>query len=350
MLCGLLFLSFSCNKETAERKPWTKVRTVAGLSDKFGEPFGVAVKTDEVYVSDGEKNTIFKAAKDGKLTVLTDKLDTPSQIAFDKNGDLIVADTGSHTIKKVKPNGEIELVAGIENTQGFQDGNAKAALFNAPIGVAIAEEKIYVADTYNDRIRVIENGTVSTLAGGKQGFGEGVGNSAQFDTPCGLAISKDGRILVADSGNRRVRVVETNGATWTLTGNGNEDWKDGKLSDAVFVRPTAITISDSGAIFVTDGNAIRSIGARSFPLVETVSNDWRGFADGELLRAKFNRPSGLAFDSSGNLFVADSENQVLRVYSSEEFGKEITAEDKQNLRFKPEEFRKAAPPRWTYDP
>lgn len=345
-----IFIGFSCREKTVERKPFSKVTTFAGLSDKFGEPFGVAVKGGEIYVSDGEKGAIFRVAKDGKLTILTDKLDTPSQIAFDQNGDLIVADAGSHTIKKVKPNGEIELVAGSENRQGFQDGNAKTALFNAPIGVAVFENKIFVADTYNDRIRVIENGTVSTLAGDKQGYGEGIGNSAQFDTPNGLAVWKDGRILVADTGNRRIRVVETNGATWTLTGNGNEDWKDGKLENAVFVRPTAITIADSGAVFVTDGNAIRSIGARSFPLVETISNDWRGFSDGELLRAKFNRPSGLAFDTDGNLFVADSENQVLRVFSGAELGKEITFEDKQNLRFKPEEFRKSAEPRWTYDP
>lgn len=350
IIFSFIFGAISCREKTVERKPFSKVTTFAGLNDKFGEPFGVAVKGDEIYVSDGEKSTIFRVAKDGKLSVLTDKLDTPSQIAFDKNGDLIVADAGSHTVKKVKPNGEIELVAGSENRQGFQDGNAKTALFNAPIGVAVSEDKIFVADTYNDRIRVIENGAVSTLAGEKQGYGEGIGSSAQFDTPNGLAVWTDGRILVADTGNRRVRVIETNGATWTLTGNGNEDWKDGKLENAVFVRPTALTVSDSGAVFVTDGNAIRSIGARSFPLVETISNDWRGFSDGELLRAKFNRPSGLAFDASGNLFVADSENQVLRVFSGEEIGKEITFEDKQNLRFKPEEFRKSAEPRWTYDP
>lgn len=350
ILFCLTVFSFSCREQVAERKPWAKVRTLAGLTDKFGEPFGVAVHNGVIHVSDGEKNSIFKVAKDGKLSVLTDKLDTPSQFAFDKNGDLIVADTGSHTVKKVKANGEIELIAGLENQQGFQNGNAKTALFNAPIGIAVAENKIYVADTYNDRIRVIENGTVTTLAGGKQGFGEGIGASAQFDTPSGLAVWTDGRILVADSGNRRIRVIETNGATWTLTGNGNEDWKDGKLADAVFVRPTAIAVSDSGAVFVTDGNAIRSIGARSFPLVETISNDWRGFADGEFLHAKFNRPSGLAFDKNGNLFVTDSENQVLRIYSGEELGTEITFEEKQNLRFKPEEFRKSADPRWTYDP
>lgn len=345
------FFSFiSCRENRVERKPLSKVKTFAGLSEKFGEPFGIAVKGDEIFVSDGDKGTIFQLNKAGQMTVLTDKLDTPSQITFDKNGDLIVADAGSHTIKKIKQNGEIELIAGTENKKGFQDGEAKSALFNAPIGIAVAENKVFVADTYNDKIRVIENGQVSTLAGSKQGFTDGIGNSAQFDTPNSLAVWKDGKILVADTGNRRIRVIESSGATWTLTGNQNSNLKDGKLSEAEFVQPTALTISDSGAIFVADGNAIRAIGARSFPIVETVSNDRRGFADGNLPASQFNRPSGLAFDSSGNLFVSDSENQVLRVFTGIEIGKEITEDERKSLRFKAEEFRKISAPRWTYDP
>ncbi len=348
-LC-LLSLLVACRKSVEERKPFTKVKTFAGLGEKFGEPFGIAIKSGEIYVSDGEQGKIWRIGKSGEMQIFTDKLDTPSQIAFDKNGDLLVADSGTHTIKKIKVSGEIEIVAGTENKQGFADGAANSALFNAPIGVAVAENKIFVADTYNDKIRVIENGQVSTFAGSSQGFAEGIGGSVQFDTPNGLAISNDGRILVADTGNRRIRVVEQSGATWTLSGNGTSNWKDGKLSEAEFVQPTALTVSDSGAIFVTDGNAIRAIGARSFPIVETISNDRRGFADGDLRASRFNRPSGLAFDERGNLFVADSENQTVRVFTGEEIGKEITADERKNLRLTPEQFRKISPPRWTYDP
>jgi sugar lactone lactonase YvrE len=348
-ICVFAFLS-ACHKSVEVRKPFTKVKTFAGLTEKFGEPFGVAVKLGEIYVSDGEQGKIWRIGKDGAMQVFTDKLDTPSQIAFDKNGDLIVADSGNHTIKKIKPTGEIELVAGTENREGFADGAANSALFNAPIGVAVHENKIFVADTYNDKIRVIENGQVSTFAGGSQGYGEGIGGSAQFDTPCGLAISKAGRILVADTENRRIRVIEQNGVTWTLSGNGNSNWKDGKLSEAEFVQPVALTVSNSGAIFVTDGNSIRAIGARSFPIVETISNDRRGFADGDLRTSRFNRPSGLAFDERGNLFVADSENQSVRVFTGEEIGKEITEDKRKSLRLTPEEFRKISAPRWTYDP
>ena len=80
-----------------------------------------------------KKGLIWKIDKDGKPEIFTDKLDTPSQIVFDKQGDLIVADSGTHTIKKVFTNGDVELIAGIENQFGGQDGDSKSATFNAPM-------------------------------------------------------------------------------------------------------------------------------------------------------------------------------------------------------------------------
>ena len=344
------FLNSCAPNNEPERKPWTKVKTLAGFNREFGESFGVAVKSDEVYVSDGESGKIFRVFKDGRAEVFTDRLDTPSQIAFDKNGDLIVADSGTHTIKKIKSSGEIEPVAGIENQPGFADGSTGQALFNAPIGIAVAEDKIYVADTYNDKIRLIENGQVSTVAGSEKGFAEGIGNQAKFDTPNGLAVWADGRVLVTDTGNYRLRVIENNGRVWTLAGNGVSNLKDGFLAESEFVHPTAVTVDDLGAIFVTDGNAVRAVGRRIFPMVETVSHDRRGYSDGNPLGSRFNRPSGLASDANGNLFVADSENQTVRVFSGEDLGKEITGEQLTKLRYSAEEFRGLAAPRWCYNP
>jgi sugar lactone lactonase YvrE len=344
------FLNSCVWNNEPERKPWTTVKTLAGFNREFGEPFGIALKGEEIYVSDGENGKIFRVYKDGRVEVFTDRLDTPSQIAFDKNGDLIVADSGTHTIKKIKSSGEVETVAGVENQSGFADGGGNQALFIAPIGVAVSEDKIYVADTYNDKIRLIENGQVSTVAGSEKGFADGAGNQAKFDTPNGLAVWAGGRIVVADTGNRRLRVIETNGKVWTLAGNGVSNLKDGFLQETEFVHPTAVTIDDLGAIFVTDGNAVRAIGRRIFPMVETVSDERRGYSDGNLLRARFNRPSGLAADSEGNLFVADSENQTVRVFSGEDFGKEITDDELTKLRYSAQEFRGLAEPRWCYNP
>ncbi|MEO8074514.1 MAG: hypothetical protein ABI686_14855, partial [Acidobacteriota bacterium] len=184
----------------------------------------------------------------------------------------------------------------------------------------------------------------------EQGFADGESNQAKFDTPCGLAVWKDGKILVADSGNRRLRVVEPTGKTWTLAGNGTQDSVDAPLSEASFVQPTAIAVDDFGVIYVADGNSIRAVGRRFFPFVETISDTKRGFSDGDLRSAKFNRPSGLVIDESGNLFVADAENQVVRTFTGAEIGKEMTTREIENLRFSPEEFRTLSEPRWTYNP
>jgi len=353
-LCAFALIIISifsaCQKPEEKPKPISKVTTFFGTTEKIGEPFGIAVKNDEVYVSDGENGRVLKILKNGTSAVFTDKLDTPSQIVFDKNGDLIVADSGTHTIKKIKPAGEIETIAGVENQSGFQDGDAKSALFNAPVGVAVWEDKIYVADTYNDRIRVIENGRVSTVAGTAKGFADGAGNIAKFDTPCGIAVTLDGKIIVADLNNRRLRVVETDGTTSTLAGNGTVNFADGSLAEAFLVQPTAVSIDKTGAIYFADGNAIRVIENKVFPLVKTISNDRRGFTDGNLNDSRFNRPSGLAFDEKGNLFVADSENQMIRVFTGEEIGKTFTQEEIENQRIKAEDFRKLAAPRWSYNP
>lgn len=345
-----LFFNSCTWKDEPERKTWTGVKTLSGFNREFGEPFGIAIKDEEIYVSDGENGKIWRISKDGRSEVFTDRLDTPSQIAFDQNGDLIVADSGTHTIKKIKSSGEAETIAGVENQSGFADGKSDRALFHAPIGVAVSEDKIYIADTYNDKIRLIENGLVSTVAGSEKGFLDGTGNEAKFHTPNGLAVWTDGRILVADTENRRLRVIEPTGKVWTLAGNGASNLTDGFLEESEFVHPTAVTVDKFGAIFVTDGNAVRAIGRRTFPMVETISDDRRGYSDGNPLNARFNRPSGSAIDAHGNLFVTDSENQTVRVFSAENLGKEITAEEVKKLRYSPEEFRRLAEPRWCYNP
>ncbi len=348
IICLLFFAS--CKKiEKREVRNFTQVRTIAGLNKKIGEPFGIAVKDNEIYVADGEKGGVWRISEDGKLGVFTNKLDTPSQIVFDQNGDLIVADSESHTIKKILKDGKVELIAGVENKKGFRDGDAEKALFNAPVGVAVSGGKIYVADTYNDKIRLIENGEVITLAGGEQGFADGF--DAEFDTPTGLAILADGRILVADSENKRIRVVvEQDCRAWTLTGNGNQNSVDGLLSNAEFVNPTALTVDKSGAVYIADGNAIRVIGRRFFPMVETISAHEQGFLDAAPLNSKFSRPSGLAVDDAGNLFVADSDNQLVRVFTDSEVGKQVSAEEFERSQMTAAEFRKISEPRWTYDP
>lgn len=351
LIFSVLATGFSCTTkiENPPPKPLAKAATFYGAAEKIGEPFGIAVRNDEIYVADGETGRILKISKAGVMSVLTDRLDTPSQIAFDKNGDLLVADAGTHTIKKIKPTGEIELVAGVENQAGYTDGEARSALFNAPVGIAVKNEDIYVADTYNDRIRVIErHGVVATVAGSSRGFADGVKSQAKFDTPTALALTADGRLVIADSNNRRIRIIESDQTVRTLAGGELPENFDGKLNENTMLQPTALTIARNGAVYFADGNAIRAIDNLNQPLIRTVSSDRRGYADGNLSEARFNRPSGLAFDDNGSLFIADAENQVVRVMTGEEIGKIRPAEEIENSRIKPGEFRQLAPPRWSY--
>ncbi len=347
----MLLAACSTPPEKSAPAAFSKVRSLINSQEKFGEPFGIAVKNSDVYVSDGATGKIWRVSGNENFGVVSDKFHTPSAIAFDGGGDLIVADTGTHTIKRLKiESGAVELIAGAENRAGYADGEAGAALFHAPIGVAVAENKIYVADTYNDKIRVVENGKVSTLAGGAQGFADAKnGLAAKFDTPCGLAVWQD-KLLVADAGNRRLRVVEANGATRTLAGGGAEDSIDGFTYEASFVEPTAVHVSRENVIYVADGNSIRAINRRFFPFVETLTATKRGFADGVPRAARFNRPSGLATDHTGNLWIADAENQTLRVLTGANIGTEITAAASVQSRVSAETFRNSGAPRWTYDP
>ena len=329
--------------------PYAYVATIAGIKGEFGEPFGIAVKGSDVYVSDGQSGKIWRI-NGGTPTVFAYGLDTPSAIAFDKAGNLIVADSGSNTIRSISPKGEVATIAGVENRSGFADGDAANAMFNAPIGVAVGSDgKIFVADTYNDRIRVIDGGTVSTLAGSSWGYADGLGTETKFDTPCGIAVWQD-KLLVADTGNRRIRVVEMGGRVWTLAGNGDLALKDGLLLSSSFVQPTAVTVDKNGSIFIADGNAIRQIGGQAIPIVSTISNSYGCLRDGDILRSRFDRPSGLAVDGSGELLIADSENRLLRRFSSTRSGNEIAVDEIAAFRDKPEEFRIQQPARWPYDP
>ncbi len=344
-----VIFSASCSITDSRVGSVKNVSTLAGIDGQIGEPFGIASKDGTTYISDGEYGKIWRIEGDGDLTAFASGLETPSAIAFDQNGDLLVADSGSNSIKKIDRSGVITTVAGIDGKAGFADGDASSALFNAPVGIAIGEDgKIFVADTYNDKIRIIENGKVTTFAGSTQGYADGSGTYSRFDTPAGLAIS-NGRLLVADSANRRIRVVEPNGVVWTLAGTGESDVSNGSpLSSALF-QPMAIAVDQAGSIYFADGNAIRRIGG-ILPTVVTISDQPRGLLDGNFGIARFNRPSGIAFDNAGNLLIADSENRLIRKVSPDKVGHELTPDEIVTKRDKPEEFRNAQPARWPYDP
>lgn len=347
VISALLVSLSSCSSEPEKPLNFSKVVTIAGKDRSITEPFGIVHVDGATYVSDGESGSIFRINDGAKPEIFASGLDTPSAMAVASDGRLIVADTGANKIVAIDKGGKTTTIVGGE--RGIADGSAEAAKFDGPIGVAVDKNgKIYVADTYNDRICVIENGTVRTLAGNKRGFADGVGTSALFDTPLGISIWGEDKLLVADSGNCRIRVVESDGRVWTLVGNENCDAVDGAVGDASLYSPTAISVDKYGVIYIADGNAIRAIGRRVLPYLETLSATHRGLSDGIPKAAKFNRPSGIALNEKGEMLVADSDNGLVRKFTIDQNAAAITAKEIAELRYSAAEFRELQPGRWPY--
>lgn len=331
--------------------------TRSGLPDLFG----VAVDDDDrIFVSDGTANSVYLINPDGSLKTITSELDMPSALAFATDGSLIVANTGAHTIARVDvETGRVSVVAGSDGVSGHADGASDQARFNAPVGVAVNDDGvIFVADTYNDRIRAIgEDGSVRTIAGGAEpGFRDGGGGEARFDTPCGIAIDRDGSLLVADTGNHSLRRVTLDGNVTTIAGNGDDGELDGKSLEASFNQPIAIAVRRDGAIFVASAaessvrmlsfddqrqpQSVTTLAGGSFP---------GGLADGDIGDAKLNRPSALAFASNDALVFADSGNGLIRAFVPQRVNFGFRSSPAAAT-LKPDDIRNAVLPRWPFDP
>ncbi len=307
---------------TAMGWPVAIADTASGLAD----PFGVALdRAGNLYLADaGEHNQIRKITPAGVQTVLAGHgegfidgpgaaaaFHTPSGIAFDGAGNLLVADTGNHVIRKVTMEGVVSTVAG-NGVAGFQDGPAGQAQFNGPVGVAADKAgNVYVADTYNDRIRrIAPDGSVSTLAGGAlPGFADGPGALARFDTPTGLALDDKGNLFIADTHNGAIRRLGADGQVATLAK------ADLEADDPLLRRPLALAVTADGYLYVGDM-------ARGRILQLAPSGELRGLtgigidiAVGDANAVRFKRPAGMALDRHGALHVADGINRVLRKVS-----------------------------------
>ena len=283
-----------------------------GLSD----PFGVAAAKDgTIYIADaGESNRIHKLSLEGVFTTLaggkegfadglgaTASFNSPSGLAIDAEGNLFVADTGNNRIRKVTPEGQVTTIAG-DGSAGYRDGPAGQAQFNGPIGVAVDPHgNVFVADSYNDRIRMIAaDGQVTTVAGkGEPGFADGDRNTAMFDTPCGVAVTPDGSLIVADTGNDLLRKITADG---TVTTYAISFPQDDHLSN-----PIGLAISHDGFLYITELD-------RSRVLQIAPDGTMRPIAVDETLR--FNQAAGIALGPHRNkpaeLYIADSGNYLLR--------------------------------------
>ena len=301
---------------------------VQGASDgvgeraRFSEPFGIVAAPDgTIFVADAaDANLIRRISPDGQVSTLAGgtrgfadgvgsraAFSTPSGLALAADGTLYVADTGNHAIRSITPDGQVSTIAG-DGTPGYVDGPGRQARFNGPIGVVVAPDgRVIVADTYNDRIRVIDvSGTVKTLAGSdRPGADDGVADGASFDTPSGIAIDAHGVLYVADAGNAIVRTMDLNGRVTTPV------WAHGDG----FFRPIGIAVGPDGEVYVADEGG-RIVAIRADGGVRTLAGAGIGFRDGAGGRAQFRSPSGVALLRPGYLVVTDATNALVRVVAA----------------------------------
>jgi sugar lactone lactonase YvrE len=246
----------------------------------------------------------------------------PAALVADAAGNLFIADSQNHVIRKIGTNGLVGTFAGQAGMPGSDDGSGLQARFDTPSGIAVAHNGDFcVSDTGNHVIRRITSaGVVSTIAGlaGQSGFTNGVRTAARFNSPLGITVAGEGTIFVADGGNHLIRAIAPDGSVTTLAGRA-ENWgsQDGVGDGARFNGPVGLALDAQGDLFVSDSNnhAIRKITRAGIVTTWAGMPGVDGFTNGDRLQARFSKPAELAFDKHGNLFVADSFNHLIRKIS-----------------------------------
>ena len=263
------------------------------------------------------------------------QFDNPYGIALDSGGNLYVTDKGSQVIRKVTSGGAVTTIAGLAGSIGTTDGTAADARFNQPTGVAVGSAgDLYVADSANNAIRrVATDGSVTTLSGtpGTGGSVDGIGSAALFRQPYGVAIDSSGNVYVADFGNNSIRKVTQTGTATTLAGVEGTSTvasslgepspaghADGTGAAASFNQPTGIAIDSSGNLYVSDtgNNTIRKVTSGGVVTTLAGTAGTTGSADGTGAAARFNGPRGLTVDGGGNVYVCDAGNSLIRKITS----------------------------------
>src|SRR5688572_10204665 len=279
----------------------------------------VATSVDDfVYVANTNKNAVVTVAGNGTLgfadgNIADARFYQPTGVAVDAAGNIYVADSENHRIRKITSGGIVSTLAGT-GTSGSAEGVGTAAQFNSPRAVAVdATGNIYVADGINNKIRKITPaGEVSTLAGsGASGFADGEGTNAKFYFPKGIALDASGNIYVADDINHRIRKITPTGTVSTIAGSTSGS-DDGDGINAKFNSPRGVTLDAAGNIYVADAANHRIRKITPTGTVTTIAGSTVGVTEGIGTAAKFNTPGGIAVDASGNIFVADDENERIR--------------------------------------
>ncbi len=303
---------------------------------------GVAVDpSGNLYIADSLNNRIRKVsggtiatiAGNGAFSYSGDggqatsaQLFAPQAVAVDASGDLFIADSGNNVVRETTAKGVISTIAGTGAAGSSGDnGAAASAQLNAPQGIAVdASGDIYVADTVNARVRKISNGTISTYAGnGTPGY-SGDGSSAtgaMLNSPVGLAVDKAGNLYIADAGNNAIRKVSTGGSITTFAGKGTQGYAGdgGPAASALLNGPQGVAVDSAGNVYIADtlNSVVREVTANG--VIQTIGGTgYAGYTgDGGIATAaQFGSPTSVVVDSAGTVFVADSGSRIRRIYTT----------------------------------
>lgn len=331
-----------------------------GRAAGFNAPQGMTTTPDgAVYIADTRNHTIRKVALDGSVTVYAGssgvsgsatgtvaeaRFNGPAGIASDSLGNLYVADTGNHVVRRIAPDGVVHPLAGSAGLKGTTNGSGTAARFNEPLDLTVDRSgNVFVADSKNHSIRKITpTGVVTTFAGGAavSGFNDGTGTAARFNTPSGIDIDSLGSLYVADRLNGTVRKITVAAVVTTFAGlAGNKGTTDGTGTAARFGEPAGLVVDASNQIIVSDlyyhslrritpSRVVSTLAGQAWLTDQsTILNflPYGGDVDGVGTVATFYLPSALALDETGSLYILDRGNNTLRKGTPPALGPTISA-------------------------
>lgn len=301
-------------------------------------PAGMAVDSKgNVYFADTDNNRIRMISRNGTVTTVAGfgeagyagdgerataaLLNHPMGVAVDAYGDIFIADTGNSRIRQIDVTGTITTVAGNGNAGLFGDGgDALHAAIHAPRSVAVDPAgNLYIADTLDNRIRIVTtDGIINTFAGKGKGFGGdgGAAVDALFNFPSSVALDGSGNVYVADQGNSRVRKISTSGTITTVAGADNGLPGDGiQATSAQLGSPQGVAVDQAGNLYISDGslNLVRKVVNGVITTIAGTGLCCYYNDGGPATKAGLNSPWGLGVDTAGNVYVADSSNNAIRL-------------------------------------